>query len=70
MDIYCATFWGEPKKPSVASEDNLIASIASPIEDTYIPESVEVTVANSLTVFKGRILDGLLHAISRPKFVP
>ncbi len=61
MDIYCATFWGEPKKPSVASEDNLIASIASPIEDTYIPESVEVTVANSLTVFKGRILDGLLQ---------
>ena len=61
MDIYCATFWGEPKKPTVASEDNLIASIASPIEDTYIPESVEVTVANSLTVFKGRILDGLLQ---------
>ncbi len=61
MDIYCATFWGEPKKPTVASEDNLIASIASPVEDTYIPESVEVTVANSLTVFKGRILDGLLQ---------
>ena len=48
MDIYCATFWGEPKKPTVASEDNLIASIASPIEETYIPEkSVEVKVANS-----------------------
>jgi len=61
MDIYCATFWGEPKKPTVASEDNLIASIASPIEDTYTPETVEVTVANSLTVFKGRILDGLLQ---------
>jgi outer membrane protein OmpA-like peptidoglycan-associated protein len=61
MDIYCATFWGEPKQPTVASEDNLIASIASPIEDTYTPETVEVTVANSLTVFKGRILDGLLQ---------
>ena len=61
MDIYCATFWGEPKQPAVASEDNLIASIASPIEDTYTPESVEVTQANSLTVFKGRIIDGLLQ---------
>ena len=61
MDIYCATFWGEPKKPTVASEDNLIASIASPVEDIYIPESVEVSVVNSLTVFKGRILDGLLQ---------
>ena len=61
MDIYCATFWGEPKIPGVASEDNLIASIASPIEDTYTPESVEVSTANSLTVFKGRILDGLLQ---------
>ena len=55
MDIYCATFWGEPKIPSVVTEDNLIASIASPVEETYIPESVEVTVANSLTVSKGRI---------------
>ncbi|MBH83631.1 MAG: hypothetical protein CMP70_03030 [Flavobacteriales bacterium] len=61
MDIYCATFWGESKKPMVASEDNLIASIASPVEDTYIPEIVEVTLANSLTVFKGRILDGILQ---------
>ena len=61
MDIYCATFWGEPKIPSVVTEDNLIASIASPVEETYIPESVEVTVVNSLTVFKGRILDGLLQ---------
>tara|TARA_B100000886_G_C20423138_1_gene492532 strand:- start:258 stop:2306 length:2049 start_codon:yes stop_codon:yes gene_type:complete len=61
MDIYCATFWGEPKKPTVVREDNLIASIASPVEDIYIPESIEVSVVNSLTVFKGRILDGLLQ---------
>ncbi len=61
MDIYCATFWGEPKKPIVVREDNLIASIASPVEDIYIPESIEVSVVNSLTVFKGRILDGLLQ---------
>jgi outer membrane protein OmpA-like peptidoglycan-associated protein len=61
MDIYKATFWGEPKIPLVATEDNLIASIASPIEDVYVPETVEVATANSLTVFKGRILDGLLQ---------
>ena len=61
MDIYKATFWGEPKIPLVVTEDNLIASIASPIEDIYIPEAVEVAAANSLTVFKGRILDGLLQ---------
>ena len=61
MDIYKATFWGEDKLPFVTTEDNLIASIASPIEDNYIPETVEVDASNSLTVFKGRILDGLLQ---------
>lgn len=61
MDIYKATFWGQPKIPFVATEDNLIASIASPIEDTYVPKSVEVNTANSLTVFKGKVLDGLLQ---------
>ena len=61
MDIYQATFWGEEKIPSISTEDNLIASIASPIEDNYIPETVEVSTSNSLTVFKGRILDGLLQ---------
>jgi outer membrane protein OmpA-like peptidoglycan-associated protein len=61
MDIYQATFWGEDKLPFVTTEDNLIASIAAPIEDDYIPETVEVNASNSLTVFKGRILDGLLQ---------
>lgn len=61
MDIYKATFWGTPKKPSVASEDNLIASLTAPVEDTYVPKTLEVQESNSLTVFKGRILDGLLQ---------
>ena len=61
MDIYKATFWGAPKKPLVASEDNLIASIASPVEDTYVPKTVSVEKKSSLTVFKGKILDGIMQ---------
>ena len=61
MDIYKATFWGAPKKPLVASEDNLIASIASPVEDTYVPKTVTVEKKSSLTVFKGKILDGIMQ---------
>lgn len=61
MDIYQATFWGESKRPFVSTEDNLIASIVAPIEDDYVPNTVAVNSTNSLTVFKGRILDGLLQ---------
>lgn len=61
MDVYQATFWGEDKIPSTTTEDNLIASIIAPIKDDYIPEAVSVNATNSLTVFKGRILDGLLQ---------
>ncbi len=61
MDIYKATFWGTPKKPLVASEDNLIASITNPIEDTYVPQTVTVEKKSSLTVFKGNVLDGIME---------
>lgn len=61
MDIYKATFWGTPKKPLVASEDNLIASITNPIEDTYVPQTVTVEKKSSLTVFKGKVLDGIME---------
>ncbi|MGC6428681.1 MAG: OmpA family protein [Flavobacteriales bacterium] len=61
MDVYQATFWGEDKIPSTTTEDNLIASIIAPIKDDYVPEAVSVNTTNSLTVFKGRILDGLLQ---------
>lgn len=61
MDIYKATFWGEPKKPIVNTEDHLIASLTAPVVNTYVPQSVEVSERNSLTVFKGKILDGLLQ---------
>ena len=61
MDIYKATFLGEPKKLIVNTEDHLIASITAPIVNTYVPKSVEVSERNSLTVFKGKNLDGLLQ---------
>ena len=61
MDIYKATFLGPPKKPIVVTEDNLIASITDPVINTYVPKSIELTERNSLTVFKGRILDGILQ---------
>lgn len=62
MDIYKATFWGVEKKPLLVTEDNLIASLAAPVEDTYVPQAVEVEEKNSLTVFKGKVLDGILQS--------
>ena len=61
MDIYKATFWGTPKKPIVVTEDHLIASITDPVVNTYVPQSIQLTERNSLTVFKGKILDGILQ---------
>ena len=61
MDIYKATFWGAPKKPIVVTENHLIASITDPVVNTYVPQTIKLTERNSLTVFKGRILDGILQ---------
>ncbi|MBN2682126.1 MAG: OmpA family protein [Bacteroidales bacterium] len=56
-DIYVITFLG-PEKPLVQSnEDNLIASIANPISETVIEESVEIKTTR-LTILKGTITDG------------
>ena len=61
MDIYKATFWGNPKKPIVITEDHLIASITEPVVNTYVPQTIKISERNSLTVFKGKILDGILQ---------
>ena len=52
---------GSTKKPIVITEDNLIASITDPVINTYVPKSIQLTERNNLTVFKGRIIDGILQ---------
>jgi len=55
-DIYMITFLG-PEKPLVQSNDNiLIASIANPISETFMEESVAVQTMR-LTILKGTVLD-------------
>jgi outer membrane protein OmpA-like peptidoglycan-associated protein/tetratricopeptide (TPR) repeat protein len=55
-DIYLITFLG-PEKPLVMSNDNiLIASIANPISETFMEESVEVATMR-LTILKGTVVD-------------
>ena len=49
------------KKPIVITEDNLIASITDPVISTFVPKSIQLTERNNLTVFKGRIIDGILQ---------
>lgn len=61
MDIYKATFWGTPKEPIVITEDHLIASITEPVVNTYVPKPIKLSERNSLTVFKGKIIDGILQ---------
>ena len=51
LDIYKVTFWGEEKKPSMISEDYLLASIVSPIKDNSVEEAVTVN-RKSFTVFQ------------------
>lgn len=57
-DIYKVTFMGEPKTPVTTTEDYLLASIANPIKDNSIEESVKVT-KKSFTVFKGKTIDAM-----------
>lgn len=55
-DIYLITFLG-PEKPLVQSnEDNLLASIANPVSETVIEETVEIKTMR-LTILKGTIKD-------------
>jgi len=56
MDIYKVTYLGSDKPQSIDSEEQLVASIANPIKDSYIAEPIDFNVKN-LTIFKGRVLD-------------
>ena len=58
FDIYKVTFWGPPKQPIVDLEDYLLASVAHPIKDPQIEETVNVNKV-SLTVFKGKTIDAI-----------
>tara|TARA_B110000037_G_scaffold19257_1_gene20373 strand:+ start:90034 stop:92106 length:2073 start_codon:yes stop_codon:yes gene_type:complete len=59
FDIYKATFWGDEKSPSFATEDYLLASVAKPIQDPELVGEVKVTSMAELTVFKGKTLDAI-----------
>ena len=65
MDIYKATFWGTPKEPIVITEDHLIASITEPVVNTYVPKPIKLSERNSLTVFKGKIIEFHIHSFRR-----
>jgi outer membrane protein OmpA-like peptidoglycan-associated protein/tetratricopeptide (TPR) repeat protein len=58
FDIYKITFWGEEKKPIIEMEDYLLASIAHPLNDNQVEETVKVN-KKSLTVFKGVTSDAI-----------
>ena len=58
LDIYKVTYWGADKIMTSDSEDQLMASIASPVSDNSVAEPIAFE-EKSLTIFKGRILDGV-----------
>jgi outer membrane protein OmpA-like peptidoglycan-associated protein len=57
-DIYRVTFWGPEKKPVIAVEDYLLASIIMPIKDAQVEDQVSVN-KKSFTVFKGITVDAM-----------
>ena len=56
-DIYMISFLGKAKEPLMSGEDNLLASVAAPIEEKMIQAEVELEIANNLTILKGLVLD-------------
>jgi len=58
-DIYKVTFWGPEKKPALATQDYLLASIAKPLQDPELVGEVKVAATINLTVFKGITIDAL-----------
>ena len=58
LDIYKVTYWGSDKPMTADFEDQLMASIASPVSDNSVAEPITVE-EKSLTVFKGKILDAI-----------
>lgn len=59
FDIYKVTFWGPEKKPALATQDYLLASIAKPLQDPELVGEVKVAATINLTVFKGITIDAL-----------
>lgn len=58
LDIYKITFWGTEKNQTLATEDYLLASVATPIKNVQIENKVKVN-KKSLTVFKGKTIDAI-----------
>ncbi len=58
LDIYKVTYWGVDKPMNSDFQDQLMASIASPISDNAIAEPITVE-EKSLTVFKGKVMDAI-----------
>jgi outer membrane protein OmpA-like peptidoglycan-associated protein len=56
QDIYLVTFLGPEKQPMLTGEDNLIASITSPIEEVIIEPVVEIK-ESSLAILTGKVFD-------------
>jgi outer membrane protein OmpA-like peptidoglycan-associated protein len=56
QDIYMVTILGAAKPSIDNTEDNLLASLTSPVSETVIESSVEIK-SNQLTLLKGSIVD-------------
>lgn len=55
-DLYMITFLG-PEKPMVLNtEDNLLASVAAPVSESFVAPAVELTTAK-VTILKGIVMD-------------
>ena len=58
LDIYKVTYWGADKPMTSDYEDQLMSSIANPVSVKSVAEPINFE-EKSLTVFKGRIIDGV-----------
>jgi flagellar motor protein MotB len=58
LDIYKVTYWGPDKLMTSDFEDQLMASIASPVSDKSVASPISFE-EKSLTVFKGKIIDAV-----------
>ncbi len=56
IDILMVTFLGPEKIMTLANEDNLLASNAAPVKETFIAEAIEIEEAQ-LTILKGIVTD-------------
>ena len=56
QDLYLVTFLGPEKEPMLLGEDNLIASIANPIEEVIKEPIVEIK-ESSMAILTGKVFD-------------